>query len=62
MELSDNVNAMIKGQAIPVYRIDLRHMENSRIDWQIYATKKEVFLKSIKEPSPHQEEAIKKVL
>ncbi len=61
MELSDNVNAMIKGQAIPVYRIDLRHMENSRIDWQIYATKKEVLLKSTKESRPHQEEAIKKV-
>ncbi len=61
VELSDNVNAMIKGQAIPVYRIDLRHMENSRIDWQIFATKQEVFLKSIKEPRPHQEEAIKKV-
>ncbi|CAK01480.1 DEAD/DEAH box helicase [Bartonella tribocorum] len=61
VELSDNVNAMIKGQAIPVYRIDLRHMENSRIDWQIYATKKEVLLKSTKKPRPHQEEAIKKV-
>ncbi|WP_375661696.1 DEAD/DEAH box helicase [Bartonella sp. CR127HXZ] len=61
VELSDNVNAMIKGQAIPVYRIDLRHMENSRIDWQIFATKKEIVLKSIKEPRPHQEEAIKKV-
>ncbi|WP_208439254.1 DEAD/DEAH box helicase, partial [Bartonella tribocorum] len=61
VELSDNVNAMIKGQAIPVYRIDLRHMENSRIDWQIYATKQEVVLKSTKEPRPHQEEAIKKV-
>ncbi|WP_375707038.1 DEAD/DEAH box helicase [Bartonella sp. AA126HLJHH] len=61
VELSDNVNAMIKGQAIPVYRIDLRHMENSRIDWQIFATKQEVLLKSTKEPRPHQEEAIKKV-
>ncbi|WP_273760650.1 type ISP restriction/modification enzyme [Bartonella sp. ML70XJBT.G] len=61
VELSDNVNAMIKGQAIPVYRIDLRHMENSRIDWQIFATKQEVVLKSTKEPRPHQEEAIKKV-
>ncbi|WP_375628165.1 MULTISPECIES: restriction endonuclease, partial [unclassified Bartonella] len=61
VELSDNVNAMIKGQAIPVYRIDLRHMENSRIDWQIFATKKEVVLKSTKKPRPHQEEAIKKV-
>ncbi|MBX4336387.1 DEAD/DEAH box helicase [Bartonella raoultii] len=60
-ELSDNVNAMIKGQAIPVYRIDLRYMENSRIDWQIFATKQEVVLKSTKEPRPHQEEAIKKV-
>ncbi|WP_456062001.1 restriction endonuclease [Bartonella henselae] len=55
VELSDNVNAMIKGQAIPIYRIDLRHMENSRIDWQTYATKKEVVLKSIKKPLPHQE-------
>ncbi|CAK01401.1 helicase/methyltransferase [Bartonella tribocorum CIP 105476] len=61
VELSDNVNAMIKGQAIPIYRIDLRHMENSRIDWQIFATKKEVVLKSTKKPRPHQEEAIKKV-
>ncbi|EJF96779.1 hypothetical protein MEI_01391 [Bartonella vinsonii subsp. arupensis Pm136co] len=61
VNLSDNVNAMIKGQAIPVYRIDLRHMENSRIDWEIFATKKEVVLKSTKEPRPHQEEAIKKV-
>ncbi|WP_208442204.1 DEAD/DEAH box helicase [Bartonella raoultii] len=61
VELTDNVNAMIKGQAIPVYRIDLRHMENSRIDWQIFATKQEVVLKSTKEPRPHQEEAIKKV-
>ncbi|WP_273788634.1 DEAD/DEAH box helicase [Bartonella grahamii] len=61
VDLSDNVNAMIKGQAIPVYRIDLRHMENSRIDWQIFATKQEVLLKSTKEPRPHQEEAIKKV-
>ncbi len=61
VELSDNVNAMIKGQAIPVYRIDLRHMENSRIDWQIFATKKEIVLKSTKDPRPHQEEAIKKV-
>ncbi|WP_254475173.1 type ISP restriction/modification enzyme, partial [Bartonella sp. B1098] len=60
-ELSDNVNAMIKGQAIPVYRIDLRHMENSRIDWQIFATKQKVVLKSTKEPRPHQKEAIKKV-
>ncbi len=60
-ELTDNVNAMIKGQAIPVYRIDLRYMENSRIDWQIFATKKEVVLKSTKEPRPHQEEAIKRV-
>ncbi|UNE54991.1 DEAD/DEAH box helicase [Bartonella machadoae] len=61
VNLSDNVNAMIKGQAIPVYRIDLRHMENSRIDWQIFATKKEVVLKSTKEPRPHQIEAIQKV-
>ncbi|ACS51080.1 helicase/methyltransferase [Bartonella grahamii as4aup] len=61
VELSDNVNAMIKGQAIPVYRIDLRHMENSRIDWQIFATKKEIVLKATKKPRPHQEEAIKKV-
>ncbi|WP_273719261.1 MULTISPECIES: type ISP restriction/modification enzyme [Bartonella] len=61
VELSDNVNAMIKGQAIPVYRIDLCHMENSRIDWQIFATKQEVVLKSTKKPRPHQEEAIKKV-
>ncbi|WP_375657525.1 MULTISPECIES: DEAD/DEAH box helicase [unclassified Bartonella] len=61
VELSDNVNTMIKGQAIPVYRIDLRHMENSRIDWQIFATKQEVVLKSTKEPRSHQEEAIKKV-
>ncbi|WP_254493106.1 type ISP restriction/modification enzyme [Bartonella sp. B1099] len=60
-ELSDNVNAMIKGQAIPVYRIDLRHMENSRIDWQIFATKQKVVLKVTKEPRPHQKEAIKKV-
>ncbi|WP_273757251.1 DEAD/DEAH box helicase family protein, partial [Bartonella sp. MM73XJBT] len=60
-ELTDNVNAMIKGQAIPVYRIDLHYMENSRIDWQIFATKQEVVLKSTKEPRPHQEEAIKKV-
>ncbi|UNE53715.1 DEAD/DEAH box helicase [Bartonella machadoae] len=61
VNLSDNVNAMIKGQAIPVYRIDLRHMENSRIDWQIFATKEEVVLKSTKEPRPHQIEAIQKV-
>ncbi|WP_345096981.1 DEAD/DEAH box helicase family protein, partial [Bartonella acomydis] len=60
-ELSDNVNAMIKGQAIPVYRIDLRHMENSRIDWQIFATKQEVVLKVTKEPRPHQKEALEKV-
>ncbi|UNF37695.1 DEAD/DEAH box helicase family protein [Bartonella krasnovii] len=60
-ELTDNVNAMIKGQSIPVYRIDLRYMENSRIDWQIFATKQEVVLKSTKEPRTHQEEAIKKV-
>ena len=57
-EWSDNAEEMIRGQAIPVSRIGLSLLRDSRIDWGIFAAKGEVVLHDKKTPMPHQREAI----
>lgn len=54
---SENAETMIRGQAIPVVRIDLAEMNESPILWEEFASKGEVVLAAKKQPRPHQAEA-----
>ena len=60
-EWSDNAEEMIRGQSIPVSRVGLSLMRDSRIDWGMFAAKGEIILHDKKTPMPHQREAIDRV-
>lgn len=54
---SENAETMIRGQSIPVVRIDLAEMNESPILWSEFASKGEVVLAAKKQPRTHQAEA-----
>jgi len=58
---SDNAEDMIRGQTIPVSRIGLNQLRESRIDWAIFQARDAVVLKEIKSLRPHQVEALEAV-
>ncbi|MCG5238038.1 DEAD/DEAH box helicase [Xanthobacter oligotrophicus] len=61
VEWSDNAEAMLIGQAIPVLRISLVDMRASPIQWGTFAAKQEVVLEPKKELRPHQRDALQAV-
>ncbi|WP_334193894.1 DEAD/DEAH box helicase [Pararhodobacter sp.] len=58
---SDNAEAMILGQAIPVVRLSLSHLRESKIDWTIFGIRGEAVLLDKKQLRPHQIEALEAV-
>jgi predicted helicase len=57
-EWSPNAEEMIRGQSIPVVRIGLSDLRESRIDWTIFDTRGEVVLSAKKSLLPHQKDAL----
>lgn len=57
-EWSANAEEMIRGQSIPVVRIGLSDLRESRIDWTIFDTRGEVVLSAKKSLLPHQKDAL----
>lgn len=57
-EWSENAEAMLIGQAIPVLRIGLVDMRASPIQWGLFAARQEVVLEAKKELRPHQVDAL----
>jgi predicted helicase len=49
---------MIRGQAIPVVRIGLTYLRESRIDWTIFEARGEIVLAAKKTLMPHQRDAL----
>lgn len=56
-----NAEEMISGQVIPVVRISLNHLRESRIDWTIFGIRGEAVLSEKKTLRPHQVEALEAV-
>lgn len=57
-EWSEHAEAALSGQAIATQRIGLAELENSPIDWSVYAPNKAVKLKAKKELREHQVNAL----
>lgn len=55
---SDNALATLENQNPPVTKIDLEALEQSAIDWTLFAEKKEVVFKPKKELRDHQKAAL----
>ncbi|SCD23999.1 DEAD/DEAH box helicase [Brucella inopinata] len=55
---SENAETMIRGQAIPVLRINLSEMQESPIRWETFAAKGEVVLADKKKLREHQQDAL----
>ncbi|WP_336288686.1 DEAD/DEAH box helicase [Bartonella sp. CB60] len=55
---SENAETMIRGQDIPVIRINLSDIQESPIRWETFAAKGEVVLEDKKKLRPHQLEAL----
>ena len=58
---SDNALDALENQDPPVTKIDLETLENSSIDWSLFAEKKEVIFKKKKELREHQRNALTQV-
>ncbi|MEO4002012.1 type ISP restriction/modification enzyme [Mesorhizobium sp. CAU 1732] len=58
---SENAETMIRGQAIPVLRINLSEMQESPIRWGTFAAKGEVVLADKKKLREHQQDALREV-
>jgi len=57
-EWGANAEEMIRGQAIPVVRIGLSDLRESRIDWTIFEARGEIVLAAKKTLMPHQSDAL----
>ncbi|WP_455466393.1 DEAD/DEAH box helicase [Bartonella sp. B39] len=55
---SENAETMIRGQDIPVIRINLSDMQESPIRWETFAAKGKVVLADKKKLLPHQKDAL----
>ncbi|SEN48659.1 Helicase conserved C-terminal domain-containing protein [Paracoccus alcaliphilus] len=58
VEWSENAEAMLVGQIIPVLRIGLVDMRASPIQWALFGSKQEVVLEPKKELRQHQQDAL----
>ncbi|WP_375636517.1 MULTISPECIES: DEAD/DEAH box helicase [unclassified Bartonella] len=58
---SDNAETMIRGQDIPVIRINLSDIQQSPICWETFAAQGKVVLEDKKKLRPHQLEALRDV-
>ncbi|WP_019223214.1 DEAD/DEAH box helicase [Bartonella rattaustraliani] len=60
---SENVDLTCQGQKVPIQRINLFDLENSQIDWGMFANKGQATLKKreVKQLRDHQAEALKAV-
>ncbi|UNF46895.1 DEAD/DEAH box helicase [Bartonella krasnovii] len=56
---TDNAEAMIQGQKIPVTRINLSDLQKSPIRWETFAAKGTIALEGKKKLRPHQGEALR---
>lgn len=61
VDWSDNAEAMLVGQQIPVLRIGLVEMRASPIQWGVFAARQEIVLEPKKELRPHQTDALQAV-
>ena len=59
--LGKNAQKAMESQAIPVQRIGLAELEESRIDWSVFVASGKVELRSKKTLRPHQVEALEAV-
>ena len=59
---SENAERKIKDQAIPVYRVGLRELRESRVDWSQFEGKGEIRKSMPKALRPDQEEAVTAVV
>ncbi len=57
-EWGANAEEMIRGQVIPVVRIGLTDLRESRIDWTIFEARGEIVLAAKKTLMPHQNDAL----
>lgn len=60
-EWSENAETMIRGQAIPAIRIGLIDLQESPIQWEVFAAKDEIVLAEKKKLRPHQSDALRDV-
>ncbi|MCP5389847.1 MAG: DEAD/DEAH box helicase [Novosphingobium sp.] len=58
VEWSDNAEAMLVGQAIPVLRVGLVDMRASPIQWSLFDARREIVLEPKKELRQHQRDAL----
>ncbi|MGF7157161.1 DEAD/DEAH box helicase [Bartonella heixiaziensis] len=58
---SDNAETMIRGQDIPVIRINLSDIQQSPIRWETFAAQGKVVLEDKKKIRPHQQDALRDV-
>jgi len=61
VDWSDNAEAMLIGQHVPVLRIGLVEMRASPIQWGVFAARQEIVLEPKKELRPHQTDALQAV-
>ena len=62
VDWSVNVEKTVRGQSIPVVRIGLNKLRESRIDWAKFEASNEVILHDKKQLLPHQRDALNAVL
>jgi predicted helicase len=55
---SEHAEDALRGQHIPVTKIDLKALESSAIDWSKFAPRETVVLRTKKTPRPHQRDAL----
>lgn len=60
-EWSEHAESALDGQSIPTQRLGLAELENSPIDWSVYAPAKGVKLKAKNDLRPHQVNALEAV-
>jgi len=58
---SEDAEAALQDQTIDTQRVGLAELENSPIDWSVYAPTKPVKMRAKKSPRPHQIAALKAV-
>ena len=60
-EWGTNAEEMIRGQAIPVVRIGLTDLRESRIDWSVFEARGEIVLADKKSLRQHQRDALRDI-
>ena len=55
---SEHAEDALRGQHIPVTKVDLKALESSAIDWSRFSPREPVVLRTKKTPRPHQRDAL----